>query len=106
MLFRSRLKDLRARFGPDVILGAGCGASRHLAMTAGEAGADYIGFGALESEEGDAADPEILAWWQAVMTPPQVAFGAGDLAAAARLAAAGADFVARSEEHTSELPSL
>src|SRR3546814_8471873 len=83
MLFRSRLKDLRARFGPDVILGAGCGASRHLAMTAGEAGADYIGFGALESEEGDAADPEILAWWQAVMTPPQ-----------------------KSEEHTSELQSL
>jgi thiamine-phosphate pyrophosphorylase len=82
-----RLKDLRKRLGDDVILGAGCGASRHLAMTAGEEGADYIGFGAIVGTE---ADAETLAWWQAVMTPPQVAFGAGDLAAAARLAAAGA----------------
>jgi thiamine-phosphate pyrophosphorylase len=86
-----QVKDLRSRFGPDVILGAGCGASRHLAMTAGEQGADYVGFG---NPEGLAADPETLAWWQAVMTPPQVAFGAGDLAAVRQLAAAGADFVA------------
>jgi thiamine-phosphate pyrophosphorylase len=86
-----RLKDLRKRLGDDVILGAGCGASRHLAMTAGEEGADYVGFGAIDGAE---ADAETLAWWQAVMTPPQVAFGAGDVAAAARLAAAGADFVA------------
>ena len=88
-----KLKDLRARLGDGVILGAGCGASRHLAMTAGEAGADYIGFGDVG---GLPADPEILAWWQAVMTPPQVAFGADDLAEVARLAAAGADFVAAS----------
>lgn len=86
-----RLKDLRKRFGDSVILGAGCGASRHLAMTAGEEGADYVGFGA---PDGPAADAEMLAWWQAVMTPPQVAFGADDLAAVARLAGAGADFVA------------
>ena len=91
-----RLKDLRARLGADVILGAGCGASRHLAMTAGEQGADYIGFGDPEgaAEGGGAADPEMVAWWEAVMTPPQVAFGAADPAEAARLAAAGADFVA------------
>jgi len=86
-----RLRDLRPRLGDGVILGAGCGASRHLAMTAGEDGADYVAFGGIEGPE---ADGEILAWWQAVMTPPQVAFGAGDLAAVARLAAAGADFVA------------
>lgn len=87
----SKLKDLRARFGDGVILGAGCGASRHLAMTAGEAGADYIGFGAID---GPPADPETLAWWEAVMTPPQVAFGAGDRETAGRLAAAGPDFLA------------
>lgn len=86
-----RLKDLRARFGADVILGAGCGTSRHLAMTAGEAGADYIGFGEID---GTPADPETLAWWEAVMTPPQVAFGAGDPETAGRLAAAGPDFLA------------
>ncbi|MGF1628490.1 MAG: thiamine phosphate synthase [Kiloniellaceae bacterium] len=91
-----RLKDLRARLGTEVILGAGCGASRHLAMTAGEQGADYVGFGDPEGapEAGGTADPEMVAWWEAVMTPPQVAFGAADAAAAASLAAAGADFVA------------
>ena len=91
-----RLKDLRARLGADVILGAGCGASRHLAMTAGEQGADYIGLGDPDGdpEGGGAADPEMVAWWEAVMTPPQVAFGAADADAAAELAAAGADFVA------------
>jgi thiamine-phosphate pyrophosphorylase len=88
---RSPLKELRGRFGPDVILGAGCGASRHLAMTAGEQGADYIGFG--DPEGGTAADPETVAWWEAVMTPPQVAFGASDVATARRLAAAGPDFL-------------
>lgn len=87
----ARLKDLRARFGPDAILGVGCGASRHLAMTAGEQGADYVGFGALD---GDPADPEILAWWQALMTPPLVAFGAADLETVGQMAVAGADFVA------------
>lgn len=86
-----RLKDLRQRLGDGVILGASCGASRHLAMTAGEAGADYVAFGSID---GEAADPQLLEWWQALMTPPQVAFGAADLATAARLATAGADFVA------------
>lgn len=90
------LKDLRRRFGEDVILGAGCGASRHLAMAAGEQGADYIGFGELDgkAERGGAADPELIAWWEAVMTPPQVAFGANDLAEARELTAAGPDFLA------------
>ena len=88
-----RLRDLRKRLGEGVILGAGCGASRHLAMTAGEDGADYVGFGTIDGPDAE-ADAGILAWWQAVMTPPQVAFGAADLAAVARLAAAGADFVA------------
>jgi len=96
---RSPLKDLRRRFGDDVILGAGCGASRHAAMTAGEQGADYIGFGDLPktsegAPDGPPADPETLAWWEVMMTPPQVAFGAGNLETLGRLAAAGPDFVA------------
>ncbi len=101
---KSPVKDLRRRFGDDVILGAGCGSSRHLAMTAGEQGADYIGFGDLDrdgdrdrkddEEEGALADPEIIAWWEAVMTPPQVAFGAGTPEEARTLAAAGPDFLA------------
>jgi len=89
---KSPIKDLRRRFGEDVILGAGCGASRHLAMTAGEQGADYIAFGALDGRP--SADPEMIAWWEAVMTPPQVACGAADLDEARTLAAAGPDFLA------------
>ena len=93
---KSPVKELRRRFGDDVILGAGCGHSRHLAMTAGEEGADYIGFGSLPEggDDGEVADPEIIAWWEAVMTPPQVAFGARTLEGARTLAAAGPDFLA------------
>ncbi|WP_193367944.1 thiamine phosphate synthase [Pelagibius marinus] len=100
---KSPVKALRKRFGEDVILGAGCGNSRHLAMSAGEEGADYIGFGGFGDlggapegapEGSGAADPEVIAWWEAVMTPPQVAFGAGTPEEARALAAAGPDFLA------------
>lgn len=93
---KATVKALRQRFGDDVILGAGCGNSRHLAMTAGEQGADYLGFGDLEGLQagGELADPEVIAWWEAMMTPPQVAFGAGTLEEARALAAAGPDFLA------------
>lgn len=84
------LKDLRRRFGTAVILGAGCGTSRHIAMTAGEQGADYIGFG---GPAGPPPNPEIIAWWEAVMTPPQVAFGARSTAEARALTDAGTDFL-------------
>ncbi|WP_299397460.1 thiamine phosphate synthase [Pelagibius sp.] len=83
---------LRRHLGDDRILGAGCGASRHAAMLAGEAGADYVAFGGLEA--GSAADPALVAWWAACMTPPVVALGAGTPEEVAALATAGADFVA------------
>ncbi|HIP78163.1 MAG TPA: thiamine phosphate synthase [Kiloniellaceae bacterium] len=84
--------SLRRRLGDDRILGAGCGASRHAAMLAGEAGADYIAFGGLEA--GSAAEPALVAWWADSMTPPVVALGAGTPEEVTALAAAGADFVA------------
>ena len=86
-------KQARRLLGEDATIGAGCGASRHAAMEAAEEGADYIAFGASEPESAG-ADPELLAWWQAVMTPPCVAFGAAGPEDCAALAAAGADFVA------------
>lgn len=84
--------SLRRRLGEGRILGAGCGASRHAAMLAGEAGADYVAFGGLEA--GSAADPALVAWWADCMTPPVVALGAGTPEEVAALAAAGADFIA------------
>ncbi len=88
-------KDLaaaRQRLGAEALVGVGCGASRHDAITAAERGADYVAFGAPEPDPGP-ADPELLGWWQPLMTLPCVAFGAAAPEDCARLAAAGADFV-------------
>ncbi|MBT5435079.1 MAG: thiamine phosphate synthase [Alphaproteobacteria bacterium] len=84
-------KALRKNLPTGAILGAGCVLSRHDAMLAGEAGADYVAFGPW-----DDAAREQLAWWQAVMELPCVALGGltlDDVAAAA----VGADFIALQE---------
>ncbi len=93
---RWTVKKAREVVGPDVIVGTYCGASRHAAMAAAEAGADYValGGGAAERWWEKAADPEILTWWQAIMTAPCVAIVGDDLRTAGEMAAAGADFVA------------
>jgi thiamine-phosphate pyrophosphorylase len=93
---RWTVKKAREVVGPDTIVGTYCGASRHAAMAAAEAGADYValGGGAAERWWEKAADPEILTWWQAIMTAPCVAIVGDDLQTAGEMAAAGADFVA------------
>src|ERR1700742_2833697 len=52
---------------PDGIVGVTCHDSRHLAMNAGEAGADYVAFGAFfpttTKEPKTVADIELLRWW-------------------------------------------
>jgi thiamine-phosphate pyrophosphorylase len=77
---------------------AGCGglASRHDAIDAGEAGADYVMFGEPEADgrrPGFDAIAERVAWWAEVTTVPCVAY-ADNLDEVAALAQAGADFVA------------
>lgn len=91
-----RVRDARQGVGADAIVGAACDSSRHAAMSAAEAGADYVAFGdgAADGRGGEPADPELLAWWSGIMTVPCVAVTGGDPQAAAALAAAGADFVA------------
>ena len=83
---------VREMIGPEAIVGVGCGLSRHAAMEAGEAGADYVAFSGPEAELA-----ELLAWWQATMTPPCVALDGVTLDNAADLARAGADFLAVGE---------
>jgi len=80
------LKALRQALGEDMILGADCDSSRHLAMLAGEIGADYVFL--------DSRDPELIAWWAELMEVPCVAHGGLDLESAPGLIAAGADFLA------------
>ncbi len=80
------------------ILGITCHASRHLAMLAGEHGADYVAFGAFyptgtKTVQHQAA-PDILEWWSGMFELPSVAIGGIDAGNCAPLVRAGADFLA------------
>lgn len=90
--------EARRLMGKDRIVGVTCHDSRHLAMEAAEAGADYVAFGAFfPTSTKDAktrADPEILTIWQETMETPCVAIGGITVATAREIARAGADFVA------------
>jgi len=88
----------RAAVGPDKIVGVTCHNSRHLAMEAADAGADYVAFGAFyptqTKEPKTRADPEILSWWSELMVVPCVAIGGITVENARPLIDAGADFLA------------
>ncbi len=91
-------KAARAVLGPAVQIGVTCHNSRHLAMEAGEAGADYVAFGAFFPSDTKSvsivADMDTLTWWSAVFELPCVAIGGITPDNAHALAIAGADFVA------------
>lgn len=90
--------EARRIMGPDAMVGATCHDSRHLAMDAAEAGADYVAFGAFFPTDTKATthrpEPEILSIWQETMETPCVAIGGITVETAGALAQAGADFVA------------
>lgn len=83
---------------PTGIVGVTCHDSRHLAMEAAEAGADYVAFGAFfptqTKEPKTTAEIELLAWWNEMMVVPSVAIGGITVANAPALVDAGADFLA------------
>lgn len=76
----------RRLVGRDRQVGVACPPSRHLAMEAADAGADYIAF--------DAADRELIEWWSGLFEIPCVAIGDITIDNARPLVAAGADFLA------------
>ncbi|MDX2210438.1 MAG: thiamine phosphate synthase [Sphingopyxis sp.] len=90
--------EARRVLGPDAQIGVTCHNSRHLAMEAGEAGANYVAFGAFfpttTKHVDHVAEPEILTWWQGLFELPCVAIGGITAANARALANAGADFLA------------
>lgn len=92
------IKEARALLGPSAQIGATCHDSRHLAMQAGEDGADYVAFGAFypttTKQTVHRPDPEILTWWSAMFVLPCVAIGGITADNAATLVEAGADFLA------------
>ena len=73
------------------ILGADIGHSRHDAMVAGEAGADYVAFGSRKTSA-DNGVIDLVAWWRSTTVLPCLAY-AGNVDAAGRLVKAGTDLV-------------
>jgi thiamine-phosphate pyrophosphorylase len=90
--------EARRLMGRDRIVGVTCHDSRHLAMEAAEAGADYVAFGALyptgTKDAKTRCELDILSIWQETMEVPCVAIGGITVATAREVAKAGADFVA------------
>jgi len=90
--------DARERLGRDAQIGVTCHGSRHLAMEAGEAGADYVAFGAFfpttTKDVEHHAELDVLTWWQMLFEMPCVAIGGITPENCGELIAAGADFLA------------
>ena len=91
-------REARDVLGPSVQIGVTCHDSRHLAMEAGDAGADYVAFGSFHPTTTKVvkhrAEPVVLSWWSALFELPCVAIGGITPDNAAPLVAAGADFLA------------
>ena len=92
------IRQARALLGPSAQIGKTCHDSRHLAMEAGELGADYVAFGAfyptLTKPSEYRPDPSILSWWASIFEVPCVGIGGITADNAKPLVMAGADFIA------------
>lgn len=102
-LERWSIEKARQTLGEEAIIGISCHASKHMAMEAGEAGADYVAFGAFYPTTSKPMEkllqygtptPEILRWWSMDTVLPCVAIGGITPANCAPLIQAGADFIA------------
>ena len=92
------VREARALLGPAAQIGKTCHDSRHFAMEAGEAGADYVAFGAFYPTTTKPShyrpEPSILSWWSTLFEIPCVAIGGITPENALPLVEAGADFLA------------
>ena len=93
-------REARRVLGPSAQIGVTCHDSKHLAMEAGEAGVDYVAFGAFfpttTKEVSHQADPALLGWWSTIFEIPCVAIGGITPDNGRALIQAGADFLAAS----------
>jgi len=94
-------REAREELGREAQIGVTCHASRHMAMEAGEAGADYIAFGAFfpsttkdKGAEAEVPDLELVRWWTTVFEIPCVVIGGITPENCKPLIEAGADFLA------------
>ncbi|WP_427969421.1 thiamine phosphate synthase [Altererythrobacter sp.] len=91
-------REAREELGRDAQIGVTCHDSRHLAMEAGEAGADYVAFGAFfpstTKETEHRAELDLLEWWSQLFEIPCVAISGITPENCGPLVEAGADFLA------------
>lgn len=92
------VREARELLGPDAQIGVTCHNSRHLAMEAAEAGADYVAFGAFyptpTKQVEHVAELDTLQKWSFITEVPCVAIGGVTPDNAKPLIDAGADFLA------------
>lgn len=97
------IEEARNIVGDELVIGVSAHASKHLALEAGEQGADYVAFGAFyptqskpkeKIEKWGVPTPDILSWWQEYLVLPCVAIGGITPSNCAPLVKAGADFIA------------
>jgi thiamine-phosphate pyrophosphorylase len=92
------IAQARKVMGPRAMIGVTCHDSRHLAMEAAEAGADYVAFGAFfptaTKDAPTRCELETLTIWQETMQTPCVAIGGITPENCGPLVHAGADFLA------------
>ncbi len=91
-------REARAELGPEAQIGITCHNSRHLAMEAAEAGADYVAFGAFfpttTKQVEYFADLETIELWSQFTEVPCVAIGGITPDNVKMVVDAGADFIA------------
>lgn len=87
---RTPLRDVRKALGPDRIVGAAAGTSRHKSLVLAEAGADYVSLGPVGDTgvlgEDERAEDDLFAWWSEMIETPVVAEGGVSLDDTRRLA--------------------
>lgn len=90
--------EARRVLGPDRVIGVTCHASRDLALTAAELGADYVAFGSFfpTATKAPTAQPaiDLVEWWNELIEVPCVAIGGITVKNCTPLVRAGADFLA------------
>lgn len=90
------LADAAGKLQPKSIVGAGNLKTRHEAMAAGEAGADYVLFGMLDLPEDPSPHRKTMdlgAWWADLFEPPCVLLAGTEIESVEDCARTGCDFV-------------
>ena len=91
------VRETAEKLRPKLIVGAGGARTRHDAMALGEANPDYLFFGRLDGDNGEAIFRKALdlaAWWSSVFVIPAMVMGGRDLASVEAAAREGIEFVA------------